>query len=447
MWLTRQLSGRQINELLFKRVMSSHASAKRSEQSEHSLKTSTLPNGIIVTSLDSESPITRIGVIVKAGSRYEPPDQLGLTHTLRSMAGFSTKESTVFGITRNIEYVGGSLSAVTTRDHMLYVLENWREYTDKNIKYLSDTVTKPAFKPWEIKDNVERQKVDLSILKDSPLLLLSEALHSVAFRGGLRNSLYSPEFMIGKHSSEMLLNFVDNHFVSNRSAVVGLGIEHDRLLEYVDKHFSLGRGDRGQTGESKFIGGQTRIDANLPNTYVAIATEGVGYVLTCSAKRRAIPNIQFRCRAKNTKDVLALSLLQEILGTGPRVAFGDCRDTVLGEKVASTTTEPFSVSAFNITHSDTGLFGLTVTACPKDIGQAVRAAVTQLRESAKKISEEDLNSAKYSSQCVLKTLTINIESFKASVEDQHSVGHRRANCAPRRDRNSVCALRTSDEFE
>ena len=141
------------------------------------------------------------------------------------MAGFSTKESTVFGITRNIEYVGGSLSALTTRDYMIYILENDRSYTDKTIKYLSDTVMAPAFKHWQIKDNIYRQKTDLSILKDTPLLLLSEALHSVAFRGGLKNSIYSPEFMLGKHSSEMLTNFVNNHFVSNRTAIVGLGIE------------------------------------------------------------------------------------------------------------------------------------------------------------------------------------------------------------------------------
>ena len=279
MLLTRQLSRAQLNELVFKRVMSSHASTKRVQSKEHSLKSTTLPNGLVVNSVDTESPIARIGVIVKAGSRYEPPDQLGLTHTLRSMAGFSTQDSTVFGITRNIEYVGGSLSAVSTRDHILYVLENWSDYTDRNIKYLSDTITKPAFKPWQIKDNLERQKVDLSILKDSPQLLLSEALHSVAYRGGLRNSLYSPDFMLGKHCSEDLLHFVATHFVSNRAAIVGLGIDHEQLLEYVDKYFSLARGDRGQSGESKFIGGQTRIDSNLENTYVAVASEGVGYDL------------------------------------------------------------------------------------------------------------------------------------------------------------------------
>lgn len=271
----------QLSGLVIKRLMSSQKVAKKTESEPlraPELKTTTLPNGLIVSSLENHSPVTRIGVMVRAGSRYEAGDQLGVTHTLRSMAGFTTKESTVFGITRNIEYVGGSLSALTTRDYMIYLLENDRNYTDINIKYLSDTILRPAFKHWQIKDNLYRQRVDLSILKDTPQLLLSEALHSVAFKGGLRNSLYSPEFMLGKHSSQMLSNFVEHHFVSNRTAIVGTGIEHNHLLEKVDKFFTLGRGEGTQSGQqSKFIGGQTRIDSDLDTTYVAVATEGVGY--------------------------------------------------------------------------------------------------------------------------------------------------------------------------
>ena len=278
--ITTKITRYQLNALIIKRLMSSQTVAKRAESESmrsQELKTTTLPNGLVVTSIENQSPITRIGVIVKAGSRYEPINELGLTHTLRSMSGFTTKESTVFGITRNIEYVGGSLSAITSRDLMIYLLENDRNYTETTLKYLSDTVMRPAFKPWQIKDNLYRQKADLALFKDNPQLVLMEALNSVAFRGGLRNSIYSPEFMLGKHSSEMLSNFVEQHFVSNRTAIVGTGIEHNRLLEHIDKYFSMARGDRGQTGESKFIGGQTRIDSNLDNTYVAVATEGVGY--------------------------------------------------------------------------------------------------------------------------------------------------------------------------
>ncbi len=283
MMSSSKLCKRRFVAICGSRFLSSQTVHKPSEAltlKAEDFKSTTLPNGLFVGSLENNSPITRIGVIVRAGARYEPKDGLGLTHTLRSMCGQSTKNSTVFGITRNIEYVGGKLSALTTRDNMIYLLENTRNYTDKNVVYLSDTIMSPAFKPWEITDNLYRQKTDLAFLKETPQLLLMESLHKTAFRGGLRNSIYSPDFMFGKHTHEMLSKFVEQHFVSNRTAIIGTGIGHEELLELVEKRFSMSRGDRGNSGESKFVGGEIRIDTDSDITYVAVGAEGVGYAFS-----------------------------------------------------------------------------------------------------------------------------------------------------------------------
>jgi len=44
---------------------------------------SKLPSGVAVASLENCSPVCRIAVAFNAGPRYEPIDQLGLTHCLR----------------------------------------------------------------------------------------------------------------------------------------------------------------------------------------------------------------------------------------------------------------------------------------------------------------------------------------------------------------------------
>lgn len=257
-------------------------SAKTAHQSDHnthglkpeSVKTKTLPSGLKVVSQENYSPLSRIAVCIKAGSRYEPDDQLGLVHALRNAAGLSTKRSTIFGITRNIEFVGGRLYAVTTRDLIIYVLENIRDHTFKNIDYLSDTILEPAFKPWELTDFAYRQKIDLALLNETPQLRLTEALHKAAFRGGLSKSLFSPEFNVGKITNESLTKYVNDHFVANRTAIVGLGIDHERLVDLVGKKFALPTGDRGSSGESKYVGGEIRVDTNSDITHVAVAAEG-----------------------------------------------------------------------------------------------------------------------------------------------------------------------------
>ncbi len=45
-----------------------------------------LPSGLVIASLENYSPASRIGVLIRAGSRYEMIDNLGVTHLLRLAA-------------------------------------------------------------------------------------------------------------------------------------------------------------------------------------------------------------------------------------------------------------------------------------------------------------------------------------------------------------------------
>jgi len=92
--------------------------------------------------------------------------------------------------------------------------------------------------------------------------------------------------------------------------------------------------------------------------------------------------------------LLALSLFQTLLGTGPRIKYNFGTNTKLGQAVAKASNSPSAITGFNISYSDTGIFGFSVAAAAKDINNVVKAAVTQLRESAKNISEQDLKIAK-----------------------------------------------------
>lgn len=47
---------------------------------------SKLPNGLVIASLENYSPLSNIGVFVKAGSRYETVENQGVSHVLRLAA-------------------------------------------------------------------------------------------------------------------------------------------------------------------------------------------------------------------------------------------------------------------------------------------------------------------------------------------------------------------------
>ena len=75
------------------------------------------------------------------------------------------------------------------------------------MELLGEVSTKPSFKPWEVKDNFRRVKTELALRDPSTLAL--EMLHKAAFRNtGLGNSIFVPDFNMGKLSSAV----VSGHF-------------------------------------------------------------------------------------------------------------------------------------------------------------------------------------------------------------------------------------------
>lgn len=264
--------------LVSSRGLSTKPATKKSEHSligsGQSVKQSKLPNGLTIVSLDNAAPISRVSVVVRAGSRFETPGQLGASHAIRNSVGLSTKSSTTFGITRNIDYLAGTLSASNSREEIIYSLQASRDVIGSVVGYLADSVSRPAFKPWELEDSAFRMTIDRHRMKADPASRIMELLHEAAFRGPLSNSLVSPKFMVGKHDHNLLMTYVKNLYVTNGMAVVGLNIDHQQLIEEVEKSFEFNTAPAPAVPASKFHNGNVKCLTGDPSTLVAVAAEG-----------------------------------------------------------------------------------------------------------------------------------------------------------------------------
>ncbi|RZC36189.1 cytochrome b-c1 complex subunit 2, mitochondrial, partial [Asbolus verrucosus] len=333
---------------------------------EYEIKNTTLPNNLVVASANNESPISRISIVVRAGSRNETPDNAGVTHTLRICAGLSTKNSTQFAITRNIQQVGASLTCSSDREVVAYTLEGTKQAIEKTLPFLTEVATQQVFRPWEVAENVPRQRLELALR--SPQLRAIDLLHKAAFRRGLGNSLYSAKYQLGNISSETLQHYVASNFTTGRTAVVGLGVDHSQLVNYA-QGLSLETGE-GSTTPSPYIGGEIRSDKGGNLAFVAIG--GAGGAL------------------KDTKERLAFAVLQRALGIGPQVKWGTTDNGVLSKAVGGDV--QYAISAVNASYSDAGLFGTLIAAPSASAGKIVEAVVKVLKGGA--LSDADVNRGK-----------------------------------------------------
>uniref|UniRef100_A0A8C9SZ04 Ubiquinol-cytochrome c reductase core protein 2b n=1 Tax=Scleropages formosus TaxID=113540 RepID=A0A8C9SZ04_SCLFO len=292
----------------------------------HVFQLSKLPNGLVIASLENYSPCAKIGVFVKAGSRYEGPEELGITHLLRLAASLTTKGASAFRICRGIESVGGSLRVASSRENMSYTVECLRDHIDTVMEYLINVTTAPEFRPWEVSDLTEKMKIDKAVSSQSPQIRVIEKLHAAAYKNALSNSLYCPDYQIGRISSEQLHSFVQNNFTSARMALVGLGVEHAVLKQVGEQFLNIRSGTGAVRAKAQYCGGEFREQNGNSLVHAAVVSEGA---------------------ATGTAEACAFSVLQHLLGAGPYVKRGSSTTCKLRQSIAKATTQPFDVSVIN----------------------------------------------------------------------------------------------------
>uniref|UniRef100_A0A3B4U703 Ubiquinol-cytochrome c reductase core protein 2a n=1 Tax=Seriola dumerili TaxID=41447 RepID=A0A3B4U703_SERDU len=355
---------------------------------------SKLPNGLVIASLENYSPLSSVGVFVKAGSRYETVENQGVSHVLRLAANLTTKGASAFKICRGVEALGGSLSVTSSRETMVYTADCLRDHLDSLLEFLVNVTTTQEFRPWEVDELTSRVKVDRALAQQCPQIGIIEKLHEAAYKNGLSNSLYCPDHMVGRVSSKQLQSFVEDNFTTGRMALVGVGVKHSVLRQVGEGLLSVRSGADTPVVKSVYRGGELRVLNNDDLVHALIASEGA---VTGSAEANAF------------------TVLQRILGSGPHVKRGSNITSKLSQGIAKATAQPFDATAFNASYSDSGLFGVYTIAQADSAGEVIKAAIAQVRGIAEgNVSEADITRAKNQ---VKAEYLMSIESSEGLLEE------------------------------
>lgn len=358
------------------------------------VQVSKLPNGLVIASLENYSPMSSIGVFVKAGSRYESVENLGVSHVLRLAANLTTKGASAFKICRGVEALGGSLSVTSSRETTVYTADCLRDHLDTLMEYIANVTTAQEFRPWEVDELTSRVKIDKALAQQCPQIGVIEKLHEAAYKNALSNSLYCPDYMVGRVSSNQLKSFVEDTFTTGRMALVGLGVKHSVLRQVGEGLLSARSGAGAPAAKAVYRGGELRVQSNDDLVHALIASEGG---LAGSAEANAF------------------SVLQRILGAGPHVKRGSNITSKLSQGIAKATTQPFDATAFNASYSDSGLFGVYTIAQANSAGEVIKAAIAQVRGVAEgNVTEADVTRAKNQ---VKAEYLMSIESSESLLEE------------------------------
>ncbi|XP_065362252.1 cytochrome b-c1 complex subunit 2, mitochondrial [Calliphora vicina] len=344
-----------------------------------------LDNKVVVASAEAQLPVSRVSVVFRAGSRNETYDTQGAAHMLRVAAGLTNKNTSGFAVTRNIQQKGGALTVTTDREVVAYTVETTANHLETGLRYLQDVIH-PAFKPWELNDNIPLIKTQVASVP--PQVRAVELMHKAAFRTGLGNSVYIPKFQIGKLSPETLLHYVANNCTANRCAVVGVGVDQTALVGFAQS-LELASGGKSGSDSANYYGGDARKDTPSNMAHVAVAGSG-GAV-------------------SNPKEALAFAVLQHAVGACAVTKRGAINGP-FGKAVSSAVGDAnVSFAAINASYSDAGLFGFVLSTDAQHAGKAVEAVARALKSGS--VSSDDVNRGK----ALLKAAVLEAYSTDSSL--------------------------------
>lgn len=268
------------------------------------------------------------------------------------------------------------MEATCTRDHLIYASECLRDDLGVVMDNLADVIKRPTFRSWELREAAGRVKLDLAMAATQPQIGVLDEIHQVAFRKNLGNSIYCMPHRIAGITADSLFAFTQEFYAGKRAAVVGVGVEHSRLVEMAQNTFSsLPDGTAVHKEPAKYVGGESlrHLDSHL--VHAAVVSEGASL---------------------GSKDMITLGVLQRILGVTPFIKWGSNNvSSRLNKAAAATTDGPFAASTINASYSDSGLFGCYVVAEPSEISKVMKAVVAQVGLAAKgDFSDQDLARAK-----------------------------------------------------
>ncbi|KAL7093703.1 hypothetical protein ACP275_11G055900 [Erythranthe tilingii] len=364
-------------------------------------RVTTLPNGLKIASETSANPAASIGLYVNCGSIYETPASYGATHLLERMAFKSTTNRSHLRVVREVEAIGGNITASGSREHMSYTYDGLKTYVPRMVELLVDCVRNPAFLDWEVSEQLRKMSDDISEASKNPLHLLSEAIHSTGYSGPYANALLASESAVTHLNSGVLENFVAENYTASRMVLAASGVDHDKLLEYAEPLLSdLPSVSPPSVPKDVYTGGDFRRQGDSGVTHFALAFELPGGWV-------------------KEKDAMTLTVLQMLMGGGGSFSAGGPGKGMYSRlylNVLNENPQIQSFSAFSSVSNHTGLFGIQATTASDFAINAIDIAVRELMAVATpgQVDKVQLDRAKQSTKTAF---LMNLESRMVVSED------------------------------
>lgn len=347
--------------------------------------TTTLPNGLRVIQMPSESTVVYCGYQINTGSRNELPGEEGLAHFCEHMTFKGTDKRTAWNIINCLESVGGDLNAYTAKAHTVFHAIVPKEYTNRAIGLLTDIVFHSTYPQQEIDKEVEVICDEIESYNDSPSDLIYDDFENILFKGHqLGHNVLGTKDNVRSFTTADALRFTGKYYrPENAIFYIYGGSGGTTIPKLLQKAFSKYCSEPKETVKPIIT-----IDKAQPAT--ALKPNPSTF---CFDKGTHQAHVMLGCLAYSEKEYCgikgwAMDLLNNMIG-------GPAMNSQLNIKLRERKGLVYSVDSSWGVYSDTGYWTVYFGCDAKDIDHCLRIVHKVLDSYREKpLSERKLNAAK-----------------------------------------------------
>ena len=202
-------------------------------------KMTTLSNGIRVCTEAFGGQTAAVGVFVDAGSRYETVDTCGTSHFLEHLLFKGTKSRSRSRFETEIENLGATLDAYTSREHTLFHMTCFKDNVKNCVDILSDMIQNPLLSNESIQEEKDTILAELENSNKDPQETIMEAVHFNCYRDHMIGApILGDVDNINNVNKNMVEEYYHTNYHGSNLIIIGTGaVDHEQFVTQVSEKF------------------------------------------------------------------------------------------------------------------------------------------------------------------------------------------------------------------
>lgn len=311
------------------------------------------------------------GLWVGTGSRYETPEQNGISHFIEHMLFKGTETKTAKDIAMIMDNVGGQINAFTEKECTCFYTKTLDEDLETAVELISDMLFHSTFEPVHIETEKKVVMEEINMYEDYPEELVQDMLPEEVWSG---NPISYP--ILGTYESvssitrDTIIGYMNDFYVPENSVISVAGnFNEQQLIELVHKYFGKWKSNKSFQAASQ---------KPLFRRSMKVKRKDIEQVHLC---------IGFPGFEHGDDKVFSLLTLNNIIGGG--------MSSRLFQKVREELGLAYSIYSYSSSYKDAGMFVIYAATNPgsfMDVIRHIQDELVHLTENS--LSEDDIEKAK-----------------------------------------------------